>query len=165
MERLIAEEAEPFGLGRDVDDAPIHRGVDPDIIPLVGVQALEQVFRRRGGRSRARGPVVRPGTDAGRRIDRLRGRGDRAIRSFGPPRICARGGRRSPNRSPKRTATRIKVTATVAACARTGLQPIEIGLASFMIVPPKDATGHLTPVAVYSSRRIPVSSLPTDFPP
>ena len=68
---LVAEEAPALGLGRDVDDALVHRGIDQDVVPLVGVELLEHVFGRGrgpcpGGLDRDRSPVRDAGTWTGR---------------------------------------------------------------------------------------------------
>ena len=61
-----------LGLGGDVDDALVGRVVDPNVVPLVGIEVLEHVFGRR--RSRISDFPWRD--DRARRIDRLgKGRG------------------------------------------------------------------------------------------
>ena len=81
--RLVAEEARLGRLGGDVDHALVHRGVDLDVVPLVGVEALEHVLRRRrhGGREPGTRAAQRAGHRAGRGRDRLWGGGDRLDRS------------------------------------------------------------------------------------
>ena len=68
---LVAEEALALGLGRDVDDALVHRGVDQDVVPLFRVELLEHVFGRGGGR----GSRGRDGGHVSIRIARGPGRG------------------------------------------------------------------------------------------
>ena len=96
---LVTEETGDLGLGRDVDDALVGRVIDPNVVPLVGIEILEHVFGRRRAawdrdrRGRRRACTERPGTGTGGGCERAR------------PRIWAKGGRRPPERSPKKTKT------------------------------------------------------------
>ena len=41
---LVAEKAGGLGLGRDVDRALVGRVIDPDVVALVGIEILEDIF-------------------------------------------------------------------------------------------------------------------------
>ena len=92
---VVTEETGHLGLGGDVDDALVGRVIDPNVVPLVGIEVLEHVFRRR----RSHFADFPCGHDRARLIDWLgkrRGLRPAATRNLGQRRL-PRKPRRSPN--------------------------------------------------------------------
>ncbi len=125
---LVAEEAGHLGLGRDVDDALVGRGVDADVVPLVGIEVLEHIFRMR----RSRILNIRRGRRRVRRSERL-GPG-RGLRAKAARNLGQRGQPRKPSWSPKKIMASVSVKSAVAMCDRTG-RPNEVIAPSFITAP------------------------------
>ena len=100
-----------LGLGRDVDDALVGRVVNPNVVPLVGIEVLEHILGRSGGPGSGVGGGRRPGSPG--RPARAAGGGLRANAA----RNLGQGGPTSDReRSPKKTTTSTNVSNAVTKC-------------------------------------------------